>query len=173
VIRVEFTSGDARGRVEAVEDLPFLVGRSSECQVRIDPDKDISVSGKHVEFKPGEAEGSIEIIDHSRNGTWMNGKKIEGKAVCTSKFVTVELGQGGPRLKVILDEITGVTLNRPKTKKQGKELIKTTAETKAYSPADLLGEQPKDASPKQLMIIVGVGAAVILLVVLYFALRSS
>jgi diguanylate cyclase (GGDEF)-like protein len=67
-------SGGAIGRMFAVSGAQMVIGRSAEADIRID---DEGISRKHAEIVRGD-DGTIEIVDlDSRNGTFVNMKRIE------------------------------------------------------------------------------------------------
>lgn len=74
------------------------VGRSPECLVRIPPEQGASVSRIHAEITIGES-GVVIRDAGSRNGTFVNGNRIQG----AQSLVTgdrIMLGSGGPTLEV-------------------------------------------------------------------------
>jgi pSer/pThr/pTyr-binding forkhead associated (FHA) protein len=74
------------------------VGRSPECHVRIPPEQGASVSRVHCEIAIGES-GVVVRDAGSRNGTFVNGSKIQGAhPIIVGDKVT--LGSGGPSLEV-------------------------------------------------------------------------
>lgn len=74
------------------------VGRSPECGIRIPPEQGASVSRVHAEIAVGAA-GVVVRDAGSRNGTFLNGTRIEGAQplIVGDKLM---LGTGGPTLEV-------------------------------------------------------------------------
>jgi len=62
-------------------DRTTIIGRSSECDLRIYDD---SLSRQHLRIRPPvdeHGEFTIEDLD-SRNGTWVNGERITQQSTC-------------------------------------------------------------------------------------------
>lgn len=74
------------------------VGRSPECNVRIPPEQGASVSRVHAEISIGES-GVVIRDAGSRNGTFVNGNRIQG-AHPLMVGDRVMLGSGGPTLEM-------------------------------------------------------------------------
>lgn len=74
------------------------VGRSPECGIRIPPEQGASVSRVHAEIAVGET-GVVVRDAGSRNGTYLNGARIEGAQplIVGDKLM---LGSGGPTFEV-------------------------------------------------------------------------
>ncbi len=78
-------SGD---RIELERNRSYIFGRSTRCDVAV---QDIASSRKHARLTLGDARAVVLIEDlKSRNGTFVNGKRIEGR---------VHL-QGGSRIRI-------------------------------------------------------------------------
>jgi len=82
----------------------LIVGRELTADVRVDPDRDDLVSRQHLKIAclSDQPEG-IQLIDlQSRNGTFLNNQRISG-AVHLSHNDVIQLGAGGPELRIELD----------------------------------------------------------------------
>ena len=78
----------------------FRIGRDLECEM---PIVEQVVSKVHAEV--GCEEGQWWLVDlQSRNGTYLNGERVERASMPSS--CKVELGQGGPILKISRESIT-------------------------------------------------------------------
>jgi len=101
MIRFHQTFGAHAGRVTELDQETISFGRMPDCDVAFDPQADLDASGRHAEVvKQGD---TWHVIDSgSRNGTWLNGQKVQ-RAVLSSGD-EIEFGMGGPRVKV---EIVG------------------------------------------------------------------
>ena len=67
-------SGD---RIELERNRSYLLGRSADCEVVV---QDIASSRKHARLTLGGAAGVVLVEDlKSRNGTFVNGERIEGR----------------------------------------------------------------------------------------------
>lgn len=77
---------------------PVKLGRSPECLVQIPPEQGASVSRVHAVFTVRD--GGICVRDHgSRNGTYLNGKRITDSAE-VHRSDLVMLGAGGPTFSI-------------------------------------------------------------------------
>jgi pSer/pThr/pTyr-binding forkhead associated (FHA) protein/S1-C subfamily serine protease len=74
------------------------IGRSPDCNIQIPPEQGASVSRIHCEIKIEE--GGVVVRDAgSRNGTFVNGKRLESAhAAVKSDFIM--LGSGGPQFAI-------------------------------------------------------------------------
>lgn len=94
-------SGSDEGRRDIFPMGKIVLGRDSECDVAFDLTKDLEVSGRHAEISC-VGKGQICIVDlGSTNGTWVNGTEIQEQTPLRSGD-EIELGPGGPRLRVEL-----------------------------------------------------------------------
>ena len=74
------------------------IGRSPECTIQIMPEQGASVSRTHAEI--GIRDGGVMLFDlGSRNGTFLNGRRLEG-AQPVVKNDLIMLGSGGPTFSV-------------------------------------------------------------------------
>lgn len=82
----------------------LLMGRSPSAGVRYDPDRDAMVSREHARLVRDPADPSrFTLLDlDSRNGTYVNKKRIVGSAILAPGDV-IQLGPGGPELAFGLD----------------------------------------------------------------------
>lgn len=94
-VKLRATHSDQRFESEASV---VKVGRSPECGIRIPPEQGASVSRVHAEIAVGDA-GVIVRDAGSRNGTFLNGARIEAShpLIVGDKLL---LGTGGPTLEV-------------------------------------------------------------------------
>lgn len=97
MIRFRQTKGADAGReLEFDQDL-VRIGRMPDSDVNFDPEVDLDASGRHAEIR--DDDGRYLLIDTgSRNGTWLNGRRIKHAAI--SQGDEIELGRGGPKLKI-------------------------------------------------------------------------
>ena len=77
VTKLIVASGKSAGRSISIKRNKLLIGRSEECDVRPLSDE---VSRRHCVVTVGPADAWIEDLK-SRNGTFVNGDRIEGRPV--------------------------------------------------------------------------------------------
>lgn len=81
----------------------LILGRAPSAAVRFDPRRDAGVGRHHARIEPGDEAGQFQIVDlGSRNGTFLNGERIE-RAMPLHPGDVVQLGEDGPRLEVLLE----------------------------------------------------------------------
>ena len=114
MIRFQQTFGAHTGRIYEFDRDVVTFGRLPDCDVSFDPQADLDASGRHAEARR-DGGGSWQIVDvGSRNGTWLNGQRVQRAALSTGD--EVEFGMGGPRLKVELPYATsGARVTGPMT----------------------------------------------------------
>jgi pSer/pThr/pTyr-binding forkhead associated (FHA) protein len=67
--------GKYKGMIIPIQESPFLIGRSNECQLRA---ADLYVSHRHCELLTQD--GKIVLRDcNSTNGTFVNSQRVEGE----------------------------------------------------------------------------------------------
>ena len=86
------------GRVLPLGDGWLLAGRAPECTLRFDAVRDNTVSARHAIIQR-EISGHVLYDQDSRNGTFVNGVRV--RRVELQPGDVVELGTGGPRLRVV------------------------------------------------------------------------
>jgi hypothetical protein len=97
MIRFHQTFGAHTGRMLEFDRDVIRFGRMPDCEVTFDPRADIDASARHAEVR--REGGAWHVIDAgSRNGTWLNGQRVQ-RAVLSSGD-ELEFGMGGPRLRV-------------------------------------------------------------------------
>jgi S1-C subfamily serine protease len=88
-----------------------VVGRHAEAQFRLDPQEDLAVSGRHAVFFPTATGWAVRDLD-STNGTWVNGRRIDGDHAMAEGDL-VRLGPEGPPLVYHAGPQTAGTLRSP------------------------------------------------------------
>ncbi|MGE0713058.1 MAG: FHA domain-containing protein [Planctomycetota bacterium] len=180
-VTITHLTGSKQNQVETVRGLPVKLGRSDECKVRFDPEADSRVSAEHAELRETD-DGGVEVVDlDSKNGLTLNGVKVEGSARVSNRS-TLEVGVGGPRVRLEFEQGGGVDFGRVRRDtarrldkdkiESRKALVSTDEGFPAYDLAELEGKSPgKAAPPLPLPLIAGVAMIVIgLLGVLIYAL---
>ena len=102
VLRV-LTGGRAGSLFSPAGDV-ILLGRHADCELRLHPEIDLSVSARHARITRRGDDWLIEDLG-SRNGTWVNGTRIN-TAVPLHAGDRVLLGDGGPELRFERDGST-------------------------------------------------------------------
>jgi hypothetical protein len=101
---IRHLSGSKAGRIErfaAGPEAELAIGRDPNAAISFDPRRDDVVSRRHavIRVRPGAAP-EFELSDlGSSNGTFVNGRRI-AEACRLRSGDTVELGKGGPRFAV-------------------------------------------------------------------------
>jgi pSer/pThr/pTyr-binding forkhead associated (FHA) protein len=103
-IVIDHMSGSRRGqRQELAAGSRVRFGRHPECEVSFDAHKDIDASSRHAELRP-TADGWILVDVGSSNGTYVDGRRITETSVVRGVPATLELGPGGPRMRVFVGD---------------------------------------------------------------------
>jgi hypothetical protein len=125
MIRFHQTFGAHAGRAVSFEKDVISFGRLPSCDVAFDPRADLDASGEHAHVR--REQGAWYVLDaNSRNGTWLNGKRVT-RAQLTSGD-ELELGRGGPRIRVEIPEF-----------------VESVPRTPAFSQAPQSGVPPEEA----------------------------
>lgn len=77
VVKLKVMHGPSAGKEIKVPKGPFAIGRGDECQLR--PKSD-AISRKHCELVVGDEQAIVRDLD-SKNGTYVNGDKVQGDRV--------------------------------------------------------------------------------------------
>jgi hypothetical protein len=133
-IVVEHLSGARSGtRRELDADARLVLGRHPRCDVTFDAHADRAVSARHAEIRR-EPEGWILVDLESANGTYAAGEQVRRVALPPDAPVELELGRGGPRVRITLatadavpETLVGVTrdpgelpaLDAPRRRRRG------------------------------------------------------
>lgn len=99
-MRVEFriTSGARAGHVETFDKSLITIGRHPSNDLKFDIERDTDVSSKHAEIHI--AGNVVTLVDlNSTNGTFVNGRQIEGQRTIGGGDV-LGFGESGPRVEV-------------------------------------------------------------------------
>lgn len=78
----------------------LVVGRGAEAHIRLDPDRDLAVSGMHAELRKIGDRWIVRDLD-SRNGTFLNGRRIE-EPTALEAGDTLRFGADGPEARFVL-----------------------------------------------------------------------
>lgn len=98
LVEIRILTGARAGQVQRFEQAIIAVGRHASTDLRFDPQQDLDVSGRHAEIRG--AEGRYAVHDNaSTNGTFVNGKKVEG-SMDLKDGDTVLFGAKGPEVEV-------------------------------------------------------------------------
>src|SRR5450631_1023194 len=91
-------SGFQRGKAQEFEQGPVTVGTDPACEVAFDATWDKTVSPRHAILE--ERDNAWWIADQSRDGTWIEGRKVSHQKLASGDVM--ELGRGGPKIKIEL-----------------------------------------------------------------------
>lgn len=96
VVQFVHIQGPLKGEIQEVEQELISIGRHPSCLLRFPPDLTV-VSRKHADIL---REGPrFKLIDHSSNGTFVNGKKV--KEVYLKDGDVLAFGEGGPKVSFL------------------------------------------------------------------------
>ncbi len=93
-IRITCIEGAESGRVHRFQDRRILIGRSSRCDLCLDANEELGVSGQHCLIRIDGDRATLEDQD-STNGTLLAGKPIK-KPMSLKNGATFRLGRQGP-----------------------------------------------------------------------------
>ena len=156
VVMIRHTSGSKKGQIETFpvsNDLTLRIGRGPGNNVSFDPVKEDTISREHCIIRlENLSSATFEITDsQSRNGTYVNGKRITEKTNIFDGDM-INLGKDGPTMEFNLDPRPASHVKKTRVLDVvSKEA--STKETKIHEPA-LTGQkmaQPKEAIGKQTM----------------------
>jgi class 3 adenylate cyclase len=82
--------GPYRGRLFEIERFPCSIGRRKDCDLALDLDR--AVSARHCRLDCVEGEVWIEDLV-SRNGTWLDGRKIDASKALKLDATSLKLGK--------------------------------------------------------------------------------
>jgi hypothetical protein len=108
-ITVSKLSGFSRGKEVSFEKEQILLGTDPECDVKFDAAWDKTISPRHATIQKRDNE--LWLTDQSRDGSWVDGRRIGRERIQSG--VVVELGKGGPRVKVELQNAAPSTIPVP------------------------------------------------------------
>src|SRR3954462_6019475 len=98
MLEIRILSGARSGQVDRFDKPVVVVGRLGTVDLRFAPEQDLDVSGRHAEIR--EHAGVVSIQDSgSTNGTFVNGKRVEG-TVPLHEGDHVRFGANGPEVEI-------------------------------------------------------------------------
>lgn len=102
VLGLRCIQGGLEGRrLQVRGDRPVILGRSEACDLRVDPEVDRVVSGRHLEFRREAGRWWVADLGSS-NGTTLNGTPVQGKVALESGD-RLELGAGSAFAGVVFE----------------------------------------------------------------------
>jgi len=93
---IEVLEGGRAGDVHRLGDAPVVVGRHADAQLRLDPQTDLAVSGRHALLVPSSGGWAVRDLG-STNGTWVNDQPVQGDRALRDGD-RIRMGSGGPLL---------------------------------------------------------------------------
>ncbi len=98
-LELRVLSGGRAGEVRRFTEDAVLVGRAEEAGLRLDPEHDLQVSGRHARLvRHSDAWWVVDL--GSRNGTWVNGLRVS-EPVALHPGTRIRLGWEGPELEIL------------------------------------------------------------------------
>lgn len=109
-IIIKHISGSKANTETKTQDFPLdtftelTIGRDPSSTIRFDPDDDL-VSGKHAKIERDPSDPAKYLITDrgSRNGTFVNGRRLTGTEALSHGAV-IQLGPGGPEFRFEVEE---------------------------------------------------------------------
>lgn len=127
-----------------IKSLVVKIGRSPDCNIQIPADQGASVSRTHAEI--AIQDGGVVVRDaNSRNGTFVNGKRLEAPQAA-AKSDLIMLGSGGPTFSI--EDLHIVKGQSTPASGGGGGVDSTPAEAKPGNKARPTVEPRTDPSPK-------------------------
>lgn len=138
VVQLIHISGPMKGEIQEFPEGAITIGRHPSCHVRF-PLEFTSISRKHAEIV---REGNkFRLIDHSANGTFVNGKKVQ--EIFLKEGDVLEFAEGGPKVSFLTQMKEGQVITEPTTpppppKKEYKEAPRVSVQEPV-----IVHEEPK------------------------------
>ena len=107
-----FLSGARAGQIEAFRKGYIGLGRHPLSDVRFDAERDLDVSSRHAAIVR-QPQGFVLQDLGSRNGTFVNGKRVTADTVLRAGDV-IGFGEGGPSVEFQIIEATEPTVAKPR-----------------------------------------------------------
>ncbi len=96
VVQLIHIQGPLKGEIQDFSESAILIGRLPSCHLRF-PNDLAYISRKHAEIV---REGNqFKLIDHSANGTFVNGKKVKETYLKDGDVLT--FSEGGPKVSFL------------------------------------------------------------------------
>jgi FHA domain len=109
-LKIVHTFGKHAGSTQTVDKQVVRLGRAPDGDVVFDPEFDRDASGNHAEARRQGA-GWLLVDLKSRNGTFVNGERVEQRPLTSGDEVT--FGIHGPRVRFEFGSNTSQGLRRP------------------------------------------------------------
>ena len=95
---IRFTSGKKNNQVEEFDfsKSELSIGREASSDIQFDPETELSVSREHGKIIKKADDLFVIVDNNSRNGTYVNGKKVNG-TVLLNPGDEIQLGVNGPK----------------------------------------------------------------------------
>lgn len=129
---IQYVSGTKANQTEEFDADKYTtlhIGREVGNDIGFDPDLDLAVSRQHATITTDPIQpGNFVLTDISRNGTWVNGQRVNG-SISLSPGDEIQLGTGGPS---IIFDLTP----RPQTTPATRLMSVGSAETQEFQLAE-------------------------------------
>ncbi|HEX7048901.1 MAG TPA: FHA domain-containing protein [Longimicrobiales bacterium] len=108
-VQIHILTGARAGHAFTFSGETITVGRHADSDLRLDPERDLTVSAHHALIWNGGDRWLVRDLD-SRNGTFVNGERVEGDTVL-SDADRITFGAGGPVVEFrILDAVAAAAV---------------------------------------------------------------
>ncbi len=102
IVQLVHIEGPLKGEIFECSENEILIGRHPQCHLSFPPDMDI-ISRRHVRIV---REGNrFKLIDHSTNGTFVNGKRVQETFLKNGDVLTI--AEGGPKVSFLTQVMEG------------------------------------------------------------------
>ncbi len=144
IVQLVHIQGPLKGQIQEFTDQTITLGRHPSCQVHF-PTEITTLSRKHAELI---REGNrYKIVDHSANGTFVNGKRITETYLKDGDVIM--LTEGGPKVSY-LASITDAVMKEPAGEPPAAPPVQQTppVEPPAFVPPVMTAAPARPASPE-------------------------
>jgi pSer/pThr/pTyr-binding forkhead associated (FHA) protein len=149
VVQIIHILGPSKGEIQELNESVISIGRQASCHIRF-PVGLTGVSRNHAEIvRDGN---QFKLVDHSTNGTFVNGKKV--KEVLLKNGDVLEFSEGGPKVS-FLTQMKEIPLEEPArpTREQPREepIFRGAPEDQQplFSPQEAIKPQVRTPEPRK------------------------
>ncbi len=150
IVQLVHIQGPFKGEIQEFSEDKITIGRNPSCSLTFPPDLAI-VSRNHAEIvKQGER---FKLIDHSANGTFLNGKRVTEAYLKDGDVLTI--AQGGPKISFLTketDQAIAVPESPPRESSPGEPHLERRPEASPPPRASAQPARPEPSAPQKSMV---------------------